>query len=597
MHILSVLALVFLTIDCQLDPYQYNVDLEEYNKIILKELEKDKSININRRKLSNLVEYVNPISKLNIGSDSMIEEFSVKIIAKEDVSYINYPISYKNTTIISYKLEVKDDKGNIIPLDTNVHNCTLNEYHNVIINTNLKNDYELSVWLKLMHDTDNMNEKNFLYTLIVIYVPSMFEGTHCKYIFNVDSNSINIGIQSNEFSRLNSSAFIYENDCPSSYVSDIIRTTPYQINWNAIMEVNMSIIETPTYAFIMMPKNNYITGGTNFNFTKNELSISSINVGDSFNNENPTFYILNMYNFTENERYMSLNLTFSSSPVFWNVTIDDLKNTSTAESISLAKTILLEDISSKPSYYKIGKWIYNNIKYNGSYFGKSLNISQIINLRQGVCQHFTELYNALLNSIGIEAVYASGYSITDLKKPTDGKHAWTVAKINGKWLGLDATWNIFNEDGYLPQCHLFLDFGSTYSISTYSDVGKVNFFKKEDVKIVEIANFECDKPYLNINRNCKLCKEIDDSLPYYDFNSGECVSKCTQITYNSICYDSCEQIGDGNIYVKNENNECKIKIVENEKKIDVDSEGKNNNSYSSIKTHIIIILFFIIILN
>ena len=596
MHILSVLALVFLTIDCQLDPYQYNEDLEEYNKIILKELEKDKSININRRKLYNLVEYVNPISKLNIGGDSMIEEFSVKIIAKEDVSYINYPTSYKNTTIISYKLEVKDDKGDIIPLDTNVHNCTLNEYHNVIINTNLKNNYELSVWLKLMHDTDNLNKDNFLYKMIPIYVPYMFQGTYCKYIFNVDSNSINIGLQNNEFSPLNSSAFIYEDNCPSSYMSDIIRTTPYQINWNVIMEVNMSIIETPTGAYISMPKNNYISGGTNFNFTKNELSISSINVGD-YTDDGPQFYTLLMYNFTENERYMSLNLTFSSSPVYWNVTFGDLKNTSTAETISLAKTILLEDVSSKPSYYKIGKWVYNNINYNISYSGESLNISQIINLRQGVCHHFTELYNALLNSIGIETVYASGYSIKDLKNPTDGRHAWTVAKINGKWLGLDATWNIFNEDGYLPQCHLFLDFGSFHSMSTFSFGGKVNFVEKEDVKIVEIVNFECDKPYLNINRNCKLCKEIDNSLPYYDFNSGECVSKCTQITYNSICYDSCEQIGDGNIYVKNENNECEIKIVENEKKIDADSEEENNNSYSSIKTHIIIILFFIIILN
>ena len=569
MHILSVLALVFLTIDCQLDPYQYNVDLEEYNKIILKELEKDKSININRRKLSNLVEYVNPISKLNIGSDSMIEEFSVKIIAKEDVSYINYPISYKNTTIISYKLEVKDDKGDIIPLDTNVHNCTLNEYHNVIINTNLTDDYELSVWLKLMHDTDNINKENFLYTLIYIYVPYMFEGTHCKYIFNVDSNSINIGIQSNEFSRLNSSAFIYENDCPSSYVSDIIRTTPYQIIWNVDMEASMSIIEPPEMGYLFMPKNNYISGGTNFNFTKNEFSMSIVNVGDDFYNYDE-YYLFWMKNFTENERYIKLNLTFSSSPVFWNVTIGDLENTSTAETISLAKTILLEDKSSKPSYYKIGKWIYKNIKYNISLSGQSLNISQIINLRQGVCHHLTLLYNALLNSIGIEAVYASGYSIKDLKNPTDGRHAWTVAKINGKWLGLDATWNIFNEDGYLPQCHLFLDFGSSHSISTYSNGGEVNLVEKEDIKIVEIVNFECDKPYLNINRNCKLCKEIDDSLPYYDFNSGECVSKCTQITYNSICYDSCEQIGDGNIYVKNENNECKIKIVENEKKIDVE---------------------------
>ena len=125
MNILSVLALVFLTIDCQLDPYQYNVDLEEYNKIILKELEKDKSININRRKLSNIVEYVNPISKVNIGEDSIIEEFSVKIIAKGDVSYIYYPTSYKNTTIISYKLEVKDDKVIIETIEGIVKDNTL----------------------------------------------------------------------------------------------------------------------------------------------------------------------------------------------------------------------------------------------------------------------------------------------------------------------------------------------------------------------------------------------------------------------------------------------------------------------------------------
>lgn len=100
---------------------------------------------------------------------------------------------------------------------------------------------------------------------------------------------------------------------------------------------------------------------------------------------------------------------------------------------------------------------------------------------------------------------------------------------------------------------------------------------------------------LTSTRNCKLCKEIDNSLPYYDFNSRECVSKCTQITYNSICFDSCEQIGDG--YVKNENNECEIKSVDSGKKSDSDSEIKNNNSYSLIKTNIMFILFNYINLN
>ena len=67
---------------------------------------------------------------------------------------------------------------------------------------------------------------------------------------------------------------------------------------------------------------------------------------------------------------------------------------------------------------------------------------------------------------------------------------------------------------------------------------------------MEIVNFHCDMPYLDINRNCKLCKEIDDKYPYYDFNTEECISKCTKVTYNNICYDNCNQIDNKHKYVK-----------------------------------------------
>jgi len=65
-------------------------------------------------------------------------------------------------------------------------------------------------------------------------------------------------------------------------------------------------------------------------------------------------------------------------------------------------------------------------------------------------------------------------------------------------------------------------------------------------------------PYIDINRSCKLCKEIDDKYPYFDFNSGECVSKYNKVTNNNICYDNCNQIDNKNKYEKNGNNECKI---------------------------------------
>ena len=153
-------------------------------------------------------------------------------------------------------------------------------------------------------------------------------------------------------------------------------------------------------------------------------------------------------------------------------------------------------INLKPDYYKIGEWVNRNIKYNISYSGKDLSISDIIRIKQGVCQHYTLLYNSLLNSIGIEAVDSSGYSVTDLNNPTDGRHAWTIAKIDGKWIGLDATWGIFS--GYLPLCHLFQNFELHYNPQCIEIFGKVDCKIKEEVKFVEIVNFSCDMPYIDI---------------------------------------------------------------------------------------------------
>ena len=94
------------------------------------------------------------------------------------------------------------------------------------------------------------------------------------------------------------------------------------------------------------------------------------------------------------------------------------------------------------------------------------------------------LYNSLLNSIGIETVYATGYSVKDLNNPTNGRHGWTVAKIDGKWIGLDATWGIFS--GYLPLCHLFQVFEAHYLTSCYGIFGIVNCnIKDEKIKLLK----------------------------------------------------------------------------------------------------------------
>jgi len=547
---LSILAILLALINCEFDPYRERLDLKELEEKILLKLSQDK--NLNRRKLSQGVpKYINPTSTLTFGNEYIFEVFSVRIKAqKGEIHSLYLPRIYDYTIILWYNMGIKNENEEIVPLDTHVNNCSIDEYNNIVINTNLAENYELYVKIKMRHDVQSITD-NILLQKIVIYVPPIFGDTKCKYLFKSDSNSVIVGLVYDKFEQINSNTYIYDDNCPtSSEYYDLLRLTPYQVTWNIYNEITMSVIENPKAGYIKFQKAYF--GGNNYNFTKNEL-LTSIKENDTLKIDK--YYELTFRNFQEKEKYFKLNLTFSSSHTFWNVTAGDFKNTSNDEALTLAKSILENDKSSKPDYYKIGKWVYTYIKYNISYSGKILSISDIISIKQGVCTHYTLLYNSLLNSIGIEAAYASGYAVTDLDYPNDGTHAWTVAKIDGKWIGLDATWGIFS--GYLPLCHIFKAF-NIYIFVNDSTEGKVNFNKKEEIKLLEIINFTCDLPYIDINRSCKLCKEIDDKYPYYDFNSGECVSKCSKVTYKGICYDNCNQLDSKNRYEKNGNNECKL---------------------------------------
>ena len=48
-------------------------------------------------------------------------------------------------------------------------------------------------------------------------------------------------------------------------------------------------------------------------------------------------------------------------------------------------------------FMKIGLWIYENLKYDLTYYGKQdIPAIEIYNMRKGVCHHFTRLNNSLL---------------------------------------------------------------------------------------------------------------------------------------------------------------------------------------------------------
>ena len=104
---------------------------------------------------------------------------------------------------------------------------------------------------------------------------------------------------------------------------------------------------------------------------------------------------------------------------------------------------------------KIGKWVKKNVTYDLRYTGRNeMEATEILKKKIGVCHHFTKLFNALMYSLGYKVIYVSGYALDkkDFYDKADA-HAWSLIKIDGKWLPFDATWGIFS--GKLPVTHIF----------------------------------------------------------------------------------------------------------------------------------------------
>ena len=105
---------------------------------------------------------------------------------------------------------------------------------------------------------------------------------------------------------------------------------------------------------------------------------------------------------------------------------------------------------------KIGKWVKKNIIYDENYKKENITALEFCNKKEkrGVCEQFTILFNALLYSLGYKCIYVSGFILKDKDSfDSNDAHAWSLIRVNGKWLPFDATWGIFS--GKLPVSHIF----------------------------------------------------------------------------------------------------------------------------------------------
>ncbi len=104
--------------------------------------------------------------------------------------------------------------------------------------------------------------------------------------------------------------------------------------------------------------------------------------------------------------------------------------------------------------YAIYYWVANKLKYDlrlarkgGTFVDPRELIDYALDKKEGVCQHYAELFHYLAEQSGLESMVITGYT-RQHGQINDIAHAWNAVKINGDWYLIDPTWGSgYIEDG------------------------------------------------------------------------------------------------------------------------------------------------------
>ncbi|CAM3507354.1 transglutaminase family protein [Mycobacterium frederiksbergense] len=109
--------------------------------------------------------------------------------------------------------------------------------------------------------------------------------------------------------------------------------------------------------------------------------------------------------------------------------------------------------------------INNDFTYRSGSTTVSTRVSEVLAVREGVCQDFARLAIACLRANGLAASYVSGYLATDPPPGrermvgVDATHAWaSVWTPQNQWLGLDPT-----NDQMVDERYIVVGFGRDYA--------------------------------------------------------------------------------------------------------------------------------------
>lgn len=154
-----------------------------------------------------------------------------------------------------------------------------------------------------------------------------------------------------------------------------------------------------------------------------------------------------------NAGYLSVDAKMNGIPANATVSTDAIVNYINAN----FKT---ENDKIRAAFY----WTASNISYDvKNMFSQNPGetsqekITKTLKTRKGVCIDYAEVFNELSRKIGVESYIVDGYTKQN-GKITPLAHAWTAAKVDGKWYIFDPTWG----SGYADKGKFFKKLNNYY---------------------------------------------------------------------------------------------------------------------------------------
>ena len=314
-------------------------------------------------------------------------------------------------------------------------------------------------------------EKNFrkIYRSKYYGLSERLVGENAKYILKNESDLEIINFDNEFFLKTNDNEYQWGGKVPQGGKKTVVRMSKKEgrVNFfeeHIIKSVDNSLIKNTTteIPFCYVGGNNQIiqfkyfsqqTQDINMNQKKKVFEIKYININSKIAKFNVQGELINRckgnwsINLTNEEIDSLIPNDFKTNKIHFNKIANDIIKEYDEEHKN--------DLIIVPSVVKIGKWVKKNIKYDITYVGTNdITASETLNNKRGVCHHITKLFNALMYSLGYQTIYILGYALDNkINYGIEDAHAWSLVKIDGKWLPFDATWGIFS--GKLPITHIF----------------------------------------------------------------------------------------------------------------------------------------------